>query len=322
MKWDELTLVDENTFNLGRKERSFLLKGQSLSPYQVFLILKNQYGIPEYKQEEWKIQWMYFLEHKDAFFEIYDWKLYSWSIGVYLKNENDDKAAGLLALELSSSFEKASSKYNSVIKSKKQSPDEYLIQNPFVIYRESADTILKILQGNKTYLDDKDLCKSAFLLYLSSVEGFMNLIYELYLRKELREERIYERISREQIDLKIKLALVYCDCFKNKVLDSESDVFKRFHSLANLRNDFVHANFTNSMMNPVVYEDEYEFVLYNDSDTPIGIPNNFSDFEIQHIELTRDITSNLITWIISSMTDIYQREFEELLDQEYIKIGL
>ncbi|MBI3124497.1 MAG: hypothetical protein HYZ10_08830 [Ignavibacteriales bacterium] len=326
MKWNDLKLIDEKTFNESVRNRDFLFKGYSLLPYQVYLILKNKYDVPVYKQEEWKVQWMYLIEHKNAFFEIYDWKLTSWSMGVYLKDSKVN-ISEKLAAELSDLLEKDASKYNSICKSKQNNSEEYVIQNPYVIYRETADSILDTLIKNKNLttesynnLGDTDLCRSAFLMYLSSVEGFINLIYELYLRKELKEKRIYERLLREQIDLKIKLAPVYCDCFKNKILDSEDDNFKRFHSLANLRNDFVHANFTNSMITPVIYEDNYEFILFKSSETSIGIPNNFSDFEIQHIEDTKEITANLITWIVSSMTSIHKREFMELIDKEFIKI--
>jgi hypothetical protein len=157
-------------------------------------------------------------------------------------------------------------------------------------------------------------------MYLSSVEGFLNLIYELYLKKDLRENRIYDRLCREQIDLKLRLAPVYCECFRQDVLDSNNPSFIEFHSLVNLRNDFVHANLTKPMMNPIVYEDGYSFYIDSASTTPIGIPNNFDRFEHQHIQKTKEITQNIIEYTIDSMSPRYRREFQSVMRKELILV--
>lgn len=337
MKWNQITLADENFINeytdSGAIKRDFVLKPTSLSPYQAYKTLKEEFGPPNSTMfDDMKSQWQYALQSPKAYFEIYDWKVFTWSIGVYLKKDIKNSAEGV-ANNFLKAIENQASKYNSEIKAKLKSPDGIVIENPFMAYRETADSIFELLNELKEPKQDKDgklefggwmkhydLCRAAFIMYLSSVEGFVNLIYELYLRKQLREKRIYNRICREQIDLKLRLAPVYCECFKEDVLAYESEAFKQFHSLANLRNDFVHANLIKPMMNPVIYEDDIEFVIKTDSTTTIGIPSNFCEFESHHVQQAKEITQNLIDYVVSSMGPRYRREFEYVMDQEYIKV--
>jgi len=337
MKWNQLAVADENFIDEyssgGVTRRDFVLKPISLSPYQAYKTLKEEFGPPNSNMfDDMKSQWQYSIQSPEAYFEIYDWKVFSWSIGVYLK-KGVKKSAEDVAQELLKAFEKQAAKHNSAIKEKLKDPDGIVIENPFLTYRETADSLFELLNDLKNpkqneegklefggWMKHYDLCRSAFIMYLSSVEGFVNLIYELYLRKELREKRIYDRVCREQIDLKLRLAPVYCECFEADVLDPEAEAFKQFHSLANLRNDFVHANLTKPMMNPIIYEEDIEFVIDSDSTTAIGIPSNFREFESQHVERTKEITQNLIDYVLASMSPRFRKEFESVMEQEYIKV--
>lgn len=337
MKWNQLSLADENFIESysegGVTKCDYVLKPEKLTPYQAYRVLKEQFGQPNSDMfDDMKTQWMYALQTDEANFEVYDWKIFSWSIGVYLK-PSATRTAEDVAKDFELALEHQASKQNSAIKERLKSPDGLVIENPFFTYRETADSIHELVDKLKNpkessegalsfegWMKHYDLCRAAFILYLSSVEGLVNLIYELYLRKELREKRIYDRISREQIDLKLRLAPVYCECFKEGVLDPENDAFKNFHSLANLRNDFVHANLTKPMMNPVIYEDDFEFVINVDSATSIGIPSNFREFESQHVEMAKNITQALIDYVVEAMTPRYRREFEAIVNEEYIKV--
>lgn len=337
MKWSQISLTDESFLDCytqgGVVKRDYVLKPKKLTPYQAYRVLKEQFGQPNSNMfDEMKTQWMYALQTNEANFEVYDWKVLSWSIGVYLK-PSATRTAEQIANDFESALEQQAPKQNAAMRERLKNPDGLVIENPFFTYRETADSIYELLEKLKKpevtsegqlslegWGKHYDLCRAAFILYLSSVEGFVNLIYELYLRKELREKRIYDRLSREQIDLKLRLAPVYCECFKEGILDSENDAFKNFHSLVNLRNDFVHANFTKPMMNPVIYEDGFEFVVDVDSSTSIGIPSNFREFESEHVELAKNITQALIDHVVEAMSPRYRREFEEILSEEHIKV--
>ncbi|MGO2393286.1 MAG: hypothetical protein ACTH69_14480 [Halomonas sp.] len=337
MKWNQIALAEENFSDEysdgGAIRRDFVLKPNSLSPYQAYKTLKEEFGTPNSGMfDEMKSQWQYALQSPEAYFEVYDWKYFTWSIGVYLKQDVSSSAEDV-ANKFLKTIEGQASKYSSAIKEKLKKPDGIVIENPFITYRETADSLYEMLEDMKQpkenedeeikfgdWMKHYDVCRAAFIMYLSSVEGFVNLIYELYLRKDLREKRIYDRVCREQIDLKLRLAPVYCECFKADVLDSSAEEFKEFHSLANLRNDFVHANLTKPMMNAVVYEDDFEFVIDSESTTSIGIPNNFREFESHHVLRAKEITQDLIDYVISAMEPRYRREFEYILNDEHIKV--
>lgn len=337
MKWKQLAIADDNFTDQyssnGVISSDFVLRPTSLSPYQAYKTLKEEFSSANSETfDDTKTQWQYSLQSPEAYFEIHDWKVLSWSIVVYLK-ESTTKSPEDVAKDLLKVLEHQAGKHNVEINARLKNPDGIVIENPFVIYRETADSLYELLndlrnpkENNEetlefgSWMKHYDLCRSAFIMYLSSVEGFVNLIYELYLRKELREKRIYDRISREQIDLKLRLAPIYCECFKAGALDSHAEAFRNFHSLANLRNDFVHANLTEPMMNPVIYEDDIEFVINSDSTTAIGIPSSFQELESHHVKSAKQITQNLIDYVVSAMNPRFRREFQYTMKMEYIKV--
>lgn len=340
MKWNQIKLADPDFTDQYTKDgvcqRSYVLKPDELSPYEVYITFKDAFGEPNsHNFDDLKSQWQYALEAPEAFIEVYDWKVLTWSIGVYLK-EGVQKSPEDVSKEFLEAIVKQSQKHKSKIESRLKNADGIVIENPYISYLETADSILelivniidpkncepeaKLTTGFSLWMKHYDLSRAAFIMYLASVEGFLNLIYELYLRKELREKRIYDRLAREQIDLKLRLAPVYCDCFEAGVIDFDAKEFKEYHSLANLRNDFVHANVTKPMLNPLIYEDNIEFVVNAASDTKIGVPSNFRDFDYSHAYLAKTITQNLIQYVIKAMSPRFRREIERILELEYIKV--
>jgi hypothetical protein len=335
MKWTTISLADE-TFSEkyaknGVIERDQVLKPATLVPYQVYSVLKTRFGASNSSMfDDLKCQWQYSLQCADAYFEVYDWKMSGWSIAVYLK-EGARKDAKEISLELLRLLEKEALRVAGKVKEKAKEPKGCVIENPYLMYRLTADSLLVLLNEMKEpdkepqitfnrWMQHYDVCRAALLMYLSSVEAFVNLLYELYLRDELREKRIYERISREQIDLKIRLAPAYCECFKRGAIDAEAEVFKQFMSLVNLRNDFVHANLTKPMMSPIVQEDGIDFMLPHDASTSIGIPNHFGALESNDVETASDITLNLIDHIVDQMRPTYRKEMRYLMQWEHVEV--
>jgi len=335
MKLSNFTLA-QNHEGAGNLDRSFLLKPEDVLPYEAYLVLKEIFGEPiNDESEEYKIQWQFCLRNNEAYVEIYDWKLDSWSIAVYTEDKREEtgqKVADSLfqlikqrALHLKGKINKAANNATG-----------HLIQNPYTLYYESANTLLdmarnctdisdreeieQVLKRLKDWSSQYDLCRSAFLLYIASFEGLLNLIYELYLKKNLRDERIVERLTREQIDIKLRLAPVYCECFQDNPIDHTSEEFKNFHSIINLRNDFVHANFTKSMRTPVVVEDGYTFLISPIDKSLNGIPRSFSNLQIEHIEVVKQVIETMIERLIECMKPRYRKEFRDVIDQEYINV--
>jgi hypothetical protein len=196
--------------------------------------------------------------------------------------------------------------------------DQFVLQNPFTLYHGSALDLLEEVPD--AGIDSSNYYRSAFFLFIAAFEGLLNLIYELYLKPELRDERIYERLSREQIDIKVRLAPLYCDCFADKSLDHNSEVFRRFHSIVNLRNDFVHANFTKPMKRAIIKEDGYTFVVEQNRRDKNGLPKSIDALTDEDLELIKDNIHQMIDLLADGMKPRFRREFRRILEEEYIQV--
>ena len=148
----------------------------------------------------------------------------------------------------------------------------------------------------------------------------MNLLYELYLNSALRDDRISDRLSREQIDIKVRLAPIYCECFSRQSFDHTTEVFKRFHSLVNRRNDFVHANLTTPMKRPLVSEDDMTFLVETSTRDRYGLPVSPSDLTTNDIANAKTIIDDIVTQIIDSMRPRYRHEFTTVINQPFIHV--
>jgi hypothetical protein len=73
-------------------------------------------------------------------------------------------------------------------------------------------------------------------------ESFINLLIFLLAKPEIRaDERLYGDTIRREIDLRVKTLHLNCVGFRTPV-DATADVFKKFHTAMNGRNDFLHGN--------------------------------------------------------------------------------
>lgn len=164
------------------------------------------------------------------------------------------------------------------------------------------------------------LCQAAFFQLFAAAEALLNLIYEFYLKPELRDNAISSRLANQHIDLKLRLAPIYCDCFAGKAFDHATDAFQRFQRLVNARNNFIHANITKSMKQPVIDYDDMIFVL--DAETSAdgvvpGIVSNLGVDEIKNIRLTID---GIVNVILANMQPRYRREFRSVIREEVIEV--
>ncbi|MGC1132371.1 MAG: hypothetical protein WA941_06085 [Nitrososphaeraceae archaeon] len=58
------------------------------------------------------------------------------------------------------------------------------------------------------------ISQASFILLIASIEGFINLLYQLYLKDSIRDDKeLVKRISLERLILKIKMFPVHCEGF-------------------------------------------------------------------------------------------------------------
>jgi hypothetical protein len=314
-------------------ERDCLIKADS-HPYIVYKVLKNQFGTPNnLSVDDDRVKWSYSLSYKDILIDIYDWKQLSCSIVIYSINRNKLESEKLASL-INNLISHEGKKYQRELKEKVKNPSARIIQNPFQLYfstAKSLKTIAMELSSNKNdngtfdflnqfqiFSKHFDVSRSAFLMYLSSFEGFLNLMYELHIKKEYKDERIFNTINRLQIDLKLRMLPTYCNGFKNKLIDDSDDRFKNYLRLVNLRNDFVHANFIKSEERQVIQVDDLDFIYLNNSDD--FIPKDFSQISIEHLETTEKCIIDATHLVFESMRPSYARHFIGILGGESIQI--
>lgn len=326
-----------------------LLKPQDISPLSVYHTLKELFGEPNGTFDDSKSQWSYHLRVSGAYLEVYDWKLETWSVAVYedstIENikqifgsnkgpfsqelmlqvfdasERGDKAkAEKIGNEFLALLMKYIPKANSKIKKAEGEASQFVLQNPFALYHQSAVNLLNKSIDTNTTVESSDYYRSAFFLLIAAFEGLLNLIYELYLKTDLRDNRIYERLSREQIDIKVRLAPVYCDCFSNKSFEHNSEVFKQFHSIINLRNDFIHANFTKPMKRAIHIEDGHTFIIESSNRDKNGLPKSIDGLTRSDLELIEGNIYQMIEVLTDAMKPRFRREFRSILNELYIQI--
>jgi hypothetical protein len=174
--------------------RHALIKPDDLSPLSAYLTLKELFGDPNNDFDDLKSQWAYFLRVPNAYIEIYDWKLESWSISVYEdsntalaneilgstpeKNANEDfgekyqeflskvdeAKAEKIGLEFLDLLRKHISKSASKIKKAAAEANQFVIQNPFALYYNSASNLLN--KTSSIINDVSDYYRSAFFSLL------------------------------------------------------------------------------------------------------------------------------------------------------------
>ncbi|WPD23447.1 MAG: hypothetical protein SD837_02540 [Candidatus Electrothrix scaldis] len=313
--------------------RTFLAKSKDPSPLEAYLVLKNEYGEPERDYlNEIKQQWVFLLKTENALIEVYDWKQDSWSIAVYERGDDEDEAkkiANALLQKVKNGRKKIKSDLSAILK---QGFIGQVIENPFFLYYNTATELLGLAKklsisnvqkeptiGKITNWDTEEtLCRAAYFQFVASVEGLLNLIYDIYLRQELREDRIVNRLAREQIDIKIRLAPVYCECFGVEAIDHSTEAFRKFHSLANLRNDFIHANLTKSMRTQVVEHERAIYLNYTDSKDLLSV--SLSNYGIEQIKEVQSIIDGIVAQVVGAMKPRFRKEFSEILHEPHIEV--
>ncbi|MFT3908051.1 MAG: hypothetical protein QM737_01385 [Ferruginibacter sp.] len=147
-------------------------------------------------------------------------------------------------------------------------------------------------------------------------ESFINLILLLFRKEEYaNDERLYEGLIREQIDIRVKTLHLHCTCFP-KQIDFKSDAFKRFHTLMNKRNDFLHGNIDpNKLIVEDVWFDQIYTPLFNEDEGVIKKMMRNYCFNVEPEKAIEDFQtiSNLIELVLMAMDDNSLKAFVQIM---------
>lgn len=316
--------------DVGSSRTSFA-RPTEISPLHAYIGLKSMFGEPnrEYIDED-KQQWVFLLKTTNAKLEVNDWKLGSWSVHVYEENGDEARAEKILN-ELVQQATRAALKHRKAISELLQSPPGHILENPFSLYLQTAVDLLELARKSKTpfgegnqfsdWMAQYSLCRAAFFQFIACMEGFLNLVYEVFLKPELRDERIMERLAREQIDIKLRLAPIYCTCFTAKPIDHTTDAFRDFLRLVNARNDFIHANITKAMKTAIVVHENTTFLVAPENSKSAGVaPTLISSIGVEDLDRTHVVITAIVEQITSSMKPRFRKQFRSVMNEEYINV--
>lgn len=352
---NDLTIFNDNVLLDDKGEKAYArvyLHKPSIQPYLIYSVLKNVFGLPNPKNtDEPKVQWLWTFSYSDFRIEIYDWHKEEISIAIYRKDADGFKSKQL-AETITSFLEKNTDRPKSKLKSKIKESTHKFIKNPFITYYQTAENLIIISEQlnsplspqfvqlientnitpsyiqlssivNPIITDQKSsLYRSAFLMFFSSFEGFLNILFELYLKKELRETRLYDKISKENIDVKLRMIPIYCDGFKTVLINMEDIRFRDYQKLVELRNDYVHAKLVKSNESYIIKEDNYTFFVEDENSSKNPIPKNINNLELKHIQLAKSYIDGIIELVLDSMKPKIRKEFESIIYDEEIEVQI
>lgn len=148
-------------------------------------------------------------------------------------------------------------------------------------------------------------------------ETFVNLILFLLCRTDIKNnERLFNNIIRQPIDVRVQSLHINCDGFISSV-DYSSSECKKFHSLMNERNDLLHGNVD---INKLSVSDVFfngtvpVFKYYEDFlDKSIGI--SIKSVRLESIYKDRDAVEEFISYILNCLDSSIRKEVEFVMSK-------
>ncbi len=184
----------------------------------------------------------------------------------------------------------------------------------------TADELKKF---NETLTREQDRFERAFGLgvtirMLAPVmgEAFINLLIFLLAKADIKtDQRLYQDVIRRDIDVRIKSLHLNCYGFLRPV-DTDTAIFKEFHTLMNNRNDFLHGNVDPSKL-------KYDTVYFDYRTVPIFEKRaSFGELALRqrliHVEPDKaiqdlDTVSRFINRLLESLEPQYREVVEAVM---------
>jgi hypothetical protein len=156
-------------------------------------------------------------------------------------------------------------------------------------------------------------------------EAFVNFMLFVLGRADVRrDERLYENLLRQPIDVRVRSFHLYCEGFVRAV-DCDAEPYKHFHSLMNKRNDLLHGNVDPQRLAfEEVYFDHWgadqTIPLFRDDRSMIArlFANALKFVEPDAAISDIRITNEFIDHIMSHLSDDASARFVRLLGQDYL----
>jgi hypothetical protein len=158
---------------------------------------------------------------------------------------------------------------------------------------------------DKHFLFSGTFITSAILFYFMAFEGFVNLLYYSFLKKEYRENGFCEIIQTNnrkkkkdlhRLDIENKLLNIhqYCYCFGNSSIGKKTTIYKDFVQLKKFRNLIFHSSLKQNIKRIIVSQDEFIYNFDVDEIKDTFLPSRRYNLTINDLKKVKILVDNLI----------------------------
>ena len=263
---------------------------RGISTYVVFKYLKSHFGLPNTPFESAdgppRVTWEYILKGPRRYLAIYVWKpdnWGNWGIGIRLPGsikdygnlsyeeitKYDDEARADANILIDDIIKYAKSARIPITKNNYQiientfqinySYGEYFYQSLEKPFDRSSDPLYSQSLMKSGFLEDTAMAGASVMSFVLCVEALFNIIFEIYLKKEISNDEILRQHTfRLPLTDKWLLFASLCTCF-SKPLNRKSRGYQSLKRLIDIRNHWAHANIREEMRTYIIEEDELAF---------------------------------------------------------------
>jgi hypothetical protein len=153
--------------------------------------------------------------------------------------------------------------------------------------------------------------RSIVIHYFIALEGFVNLLYHAFLKKELKDQNLEQRLD---IEMKLLFMPTLCNGFKTQLFDSKSEVFSDFKQLRNYRNEIFHSKITDSLKNVAFVQDGFLYQIDMEKGKKGSLfPSAANTLRNEDVLKVKGIVDKLIEEILNKMDDESSKLVKEFI---------
>lgn len=293
----------------------------------IFKVMHETFGPPNSCPGE-KSTWQWVIFTPAGLLTVYDYKG-SWSIGyTHINIKPSDELLAEASAFRDALIEKASKVHISK-KQIKKSKVGGAILNPYALYHLTTGALMEqakqIIDEIKSLHKEKDIRKlieamnksrivaslyrAAFMTTFMSLEGFLNLVYTLFLKDRYRNDIYEKRLRNEMLPVKILEMDVYCHSLEHPPLREQDELFAAIQHFINVRNLFLHANISDVMEAHLVKQNKYFIVTRGGSKEKFGIASDMRNLTNAHVIRSDKLVQKLIIKVLQAMDEEVRSPF-------------
>lgn len=290
----------------------------------IYKIMDETFGAPNYIPGE-KSTWEWVVYTEAGLLTVYDIKG-DWSIATFYSKYSEELLVNATKLK-EALFEEAKKVKPSKSQIKKNKVGG-TIKNPYSFSRVMVDHLM--LQAKKLEEESNKLqaernfmkfagsmkktieiinlnnviasfYKAAFMTTFLSLEGFLNLIFKLFIRERYRDDIFERKLKREILPIKILEIDIYCHSFKYSPFERGDELFSAIQHFIDIRNKFLHSNICEQTESHLVKIGKYIVTTEEELKVKFGLPSDFDKINKIHVIRAKKLVEKFVLKILQSM---------------------